>query len=151
MRWLIIFLINAATASAFVVNALLIRLGLRREPDPWRRTVGIGLRLDASKFGLSVFGAKMPSPSASENPSEREKLFARRFRTFLQGESAGRFALRHERFCCTRVVNQNADTILVEFSPWGEIRSILPILDDRQSVDLDSSARAKVECLIVEE
>ncbi len=149
-KWLTLFLLNAASAISFLGATLLIKLRLCREPDPWRRTVGTGLRSEASKFGLSAFGVQTCSALSGENLSGDEQHFARRFAAFLQAEPSVRFALQHDHFCCYRVANANSDLTLAEFSPWGELLSILPILDDNHSL-LSPSERREVECLIVEE
>jgi hypothetical protein len=47
--------IAAASGLSFLISFPLAKL-LRREPDCWRRTVGLGLRSEATKFGLSAFG-----------------------------------------------------------------------------------------------
>jgi hypothetical protein len=150
-KWLTLFLLNAASVISFLVATLLIKLRLCREPDPWRRTVGTGLRSEASKFGLSAFGVQTRSALTGENLSGDEQHFTRRFAAFLQTEPSARFALRHDRFSCYRVANECADLTLAEFSPSGELLSILPILDDSHSIVLSSSERREVERLIVEE
>jgi hypothetical protein len=147
---LTLFLFNTVSALSFLGATLLIKLRLRREPDPWRRTVGTGLRSEASKFGLSAFGVQMPSLSTSENLSGDEQHFARSFAAFLETEPSARFTVRHDRFSCSRVANECVDLTLAEFSPWGELLSISPILDDSHSIALSSSERSEVERLIVE-
>jgi hypothetical protein len=151
MKCLTLFLLNAASAISFLAATLLIKLRLRREPDPWRRTVGTGLRSEASKFGLSAFEVYPRSPLTGENFSVGEQHFTRCLAAFLQAEPSVRFALRHDRFCCYRVANRYVDVALAEFSPWGELRSILPMLDDSHPVVLRSYERSEVERLIVEE
>ena len=151
MKWLTLFLLNMTSAVCFLAATLMIKLRLRREPDPWRRTVGTGLRSEASKFGLSAFGINTGSLWTTERFSGPEEDLAKRFALFLRTEPSARFALRHDRFCCHRVVNRRAETTLAEFSPWGELRSILPILDQSDPVPLNSSERGEVERLIVEE
>jgi hypothetical protein len=151
MKWLILFFLNLTSAICFLAASLMIKLRLRCDPDPWRRTVGTGLRSEASKFALSAFGVKTGSHWTAERFSGAEEDFAKRFALFLGNEPSARFALRHDRFCCHRVVNRAAETTLAEFSPWGELRSILPILDESDPVPLNSSERGEVERLIVEE
>lgn len=92
MKWLTLFLLNAASAISYLAATLLIKLRLRGEPDPWRRTVGTGLRSEASKFGLSAFEVQMRSPLTGEGFSDDEQHFTRRFAAFLQAEPSARFA-----------------------------------------------------------
>ena len=150
-RLLTLFLLNAVSALSFLGASLLIKLRLLREPDPWRRTVGTGLRSEASKFALSAFGVRTCPVLTSENLPGDEQHFARSFAAFLQAEPSARFALRHDRFSCYRVANECVDLTLAEFSPWGELLSILPILDHSHPIVLSSSERREVERVIVEE
>ena len=106
-KWLTLFLLNATSVISFLVATLLIKLRLCREADPWRRTVGTGLRSEASKFGLSAFGVQTRSALTGENLSGDEQHFTRRFAAFLQTEPSARFALRHDRFCCYRAWPMN--------------------------------------------
>jgi hypothetical protein len=150
-RLLTLFLLNAVSALSFLGASLLIKLRLLREPDPWRRTVGTGLRSEASKFALSAFGVRTCPVLTSENLPGDEQHFARSFAAFLQAEPSARFALRHDRFSCYRVANECVDLTLAEFSPWGELLYILPILDHSHPIVLSSSERREVERVIVEE
>src|ERR1700676_5110555 len=95
-RLLTLFLLNAVSALSFLGASLLIKLRLLREPDPWRRTVGTGLRSEASKFALSAFGARSPVLTSENLPGD-EPHFTRSFAAFLQAEPSARFALRHDR------------------------------------------------------
>jgi hypothetical protein len=52
MKRLTLFLLNLTSAISFLLAILLIKLRLRREPDAWRRTVGVGLRSEGSTFEL---------------------------------------------------------------------------------------------------
>ena len=149
MKWLTFFLLKTAIAISFLIATLFIKLRLRPEPEPWRRTVGTGLRSEASKFGLSAFGIHAGSSLIGENPSGDEQHFTKRFAAFLQTEPSGRFSLRHDRFCSYRVANGCADVMLAEFSPCRELRSIWPLLDSRYPVVLSSNERGEVESLIV--
>jgi hypothetical protein len=150
-RLLTLFLLNAVSALSFLGASLLIKLRLLREPDPWRRTVGTGLRSEASKFGLSAFGVHTRPVLTSENLPGDDQHFTRSFAAFLRAEPSARFALRHDRFSCYRVANECVNLTLAEFSPWGELLSILPILDDSHPIVLSSSERRDVESVIVEE
>jgi hypothetical protein len=145
--------VNVASAVSFLTATLLIRLRLRRQPDPWRRTVGVGLRSEATKFALSAFGLRLPSSAAGECllPAAAGECFAERFAAFLQGIPAARYALRHDRFCSDRVENPHADVTLARFASGGELQSVWPVLDDRHPVALDEPRRLQVEAGVVEE
>lgn len=152
MKRLLVLLVNILSAIALPVAVLLIKLRLRRAPDPWRRTVGVGLRSEASKFALSAFGLQALSPWAGQHlsPAEEERHLAERLAKFLQTERDAQFTLRHDRFCSYRVENPYVDVILAEFAASGELRSIRPVLDDRHPVFLEPPQRLEVEGAIVE-
>ena len=73
-NWLTLFLLNTTSAVCFLAATLMIKLRLRCEPDPWRRTVGTGLRSEASKFGLSAFGVYTGSPLDSRESFRWSKI-----------------------------------------------------------------------------
>lgn len=145
--------INIAGAVSFLAATSLIKLKLRRSPDPWRRTVGIGLRSEATKFALSAFGLRGFSSTSGEclSPAAEEERFAERFAAFLQGVPAARFSLRHDRFCSYRVENPHVDVTLARFTPAGELQSLRPVFDGRYPIALDPSRRLQIERAVVEE
>jgi hypothetical protein len=153
MKKLALFLLNLVSAISFLIAVLLIKLRLRRESDPWRRTVGIGLRSEASKFGLSAFGIHALSPWADERFSEgeEEQRIGERFAGFLQTEPFAHFALRHDRFCSYRVASPQVDVTMARFFPWGELRSISPIFDTRYPIIINEFERREIELSIVDE
>jgi hypothetical protein len=92
--------------------------GLREETDPWRRTVGLGLRSEASKFALAGFG--LDTASAVELP---EHEIATRLGKFLRGEPDAYYALRHGRFCVERVRVPHVDVVVLGLRSSGEMHS----------------------------
>jgi hypothetical protein len=91
---------------------------LREETDPWRRTVGLGLRSEASKFALAAFG--LDTASAGELP---EHEIATRLGKFLRGEPDVYYALRHGRFCVERVRVPQVDVVVLGLRSSGEMHS----------------------------
>lgn len=114
-------LLSALTAP---VNAGLWALGLRR-PDPWRRTLGLGLRGEGTKFALSAFGLR-------SKRGESDEALARRFATWLGRDAAAtqRFALRHGPHLVERTHHAQTDCALLEFQPDGTLQSFVPLSDD---------------------
>jgi hypothetical protein len=90
-----LLLVNCASAVLLLVATLLVKLRLRREPDAWRRTVGVGLRSEASKFVLSAFDldALSDCPGQDLSHTAEEQHFAERFARFLQTQPNAQFAL----------------------------------------------------------
>ncbi|MBS0660016.1 MAG: hypothetical protein JSR82_17385 [Verrucomicrobia bacterium] len=111
-------LLSALTAP---VNSGLWALGLRR-PDPWRRTLGLGLRGEGTKFALSAFGVRCEA-------RESDEALARRLAGWLQRTNAdgSRYALRHGRWYVERVAVERVPVALLEFESDGALRSLLPL------------------------
>ena len=146
--------LNAACAVSLLGAMLLIKLGLRRVPDPWRRTLGLGLRSEGCKFALSAFGLRLaagPTGTPLSDREQEEEQLAERLAGFLRTEPDARFVLRQDRFCRRRVPSPQVDATLTRFSPSGELQSIRPLLDDRQALALGESDRFEIEGGIVEE
>jgi hypothetical protein len=145
--------LNAAGAPSLLVATLLIKLGLRRAPDAWRRTLGVGLRSEASKFALSAFGLQAPIDQAGQrlSPREQHEQLGERLAGFLRTEPDAHFVLKQDRFCTYRVPSPHLDLTLVQFSPSGKLQSIRPLLDDRHPLALGGSDRLEIEGDILEE
>ena len=145
--------LNAASAAWLLVAMLLIKLGLRRQPDAWRRTLGVGLRSEASKFALSAFGLQALTDQAGQPFSlrEQEEQFGGRLAGFLRTEPDAHFVLKQARFCTYRVPSPQLDLTLAQFSPSGTLQSIRPLLDERHPLALGESDRLEVEGDVIEE
>jgi hypothetical protein len=104
-----------AAAFTYPVCAAATVLGLRRRRDPWRHTLGLGLRSEGSKPGLTAFGLKSPSSDVE---------LVRQLRTFLAHEPASHFALHREPDCEYRVPTAPLDVALGRFNDAGELTSL---------------------------
>ena len=144
--------LNLASAVALLGNVLLIKLGFRRAPDPWRRTLGLGLRAEASKFVLSAFGLRLAAgPAGTPLPGDgHEEWVAERLAGFLRTEPDAQFVLRQDRFCTCRMPSLHIDVTLARFSPCGELQAIRPFLDDSHPLVPGDAERVEVEGDIVE-
>ena len=116
-----------------LLGKLAVALGLRRKPDGWRRVVGVGLRNEAAKFGLSSFGLTPPSEGAVP-------ALAR----FLSTEPVAHFTLRHTRTLTSRHPSEIADLVELRFAPDGTLTELLPHFDPKQPAGVDSSALVAV-------
>lgn len=121
------------TAASMAVVALRLPLAAAtgREPDGWRRALGLGLRSDGTKFGLSAFGLDLFSdlPEQERTSATRksaEAHFAKRWAAFVSGESEAGWVLRHRRHHVERLPGR-ADVVVARFSPNGEMEKIEPI------------------------
>jgi hypothetical protein len=102
-----------------LVGKTAIALGLRRKPDGWRRVVGVGLRNEAAKFGLSAFGLTLPRAEGAVPALAR----------FLRSDPEARFALRHSRQHTERDPIDRADLVELRFAADGSLVELVPHLD----------------------
>src|SRR5687768_17220910 len=116
---------NVAAAASVLTGKALIGLGLRRPPEGWRRTVGILLRSESTRFALSAFGLEVP-PGA--DPIETR--VARGLRSYLETEPDAHFALEWRPHVTIRRSVPYVDVVLLRFVD-GVLRSIEPHLSDQ--------------------
>lgn len=88
----------AASASLLVRLPLVSVTG--QEPDCWRRILGLGLRTEGAKFGLSAFGLDLFSDLGDRAGPRQvqaapEAHFAERLASFLDTEPDAHWCLRH--------------------------------------------------------
>src|SRR4029453_4919659 len=82
-------------AASVLAGKALIAAGLRRPPEGWRRTVGILLRSESTRFALSAFGLRVPE-AGSAVPSGGDPLqfrAARALQAFLAREPGAHFEI----------------------------------------------------------
>jgi hypothetical protein len=112
-----------------------------REPDGWRRALGLGLRSDGTKFGLSAFGLDLFSDLPEQertSPTRKsaEAHFAKRWAAFVSGESEAGWVLRHRRHHVERLPGR-ADVVVARFSTNGEMERIEPVAQQPEEPVLD--------------
>jgi hypothetical protein len=142
-----------ASAVAFPVCAALAATGLRKCPDPWRRTLGVGLRGEGCKFVLSAFGLQLPpglEPAVDlANLSEFETRLLLAFARFLDDEPDARFALARSAHCDERVRTDHVDVALGQFTPNGKLAHLTFWLDPRKPSGVDRARSKEIEAAVV--
>ncbi len=124
-----------------------------RRPDPWRRTVGLGLRGEGSKFALCAFGLALFPDGAG--PSEVgigqvESVAARRVQETLQEDPGERWMLSFGRALVSRRRSSAADVCLLRFDDGGALEGLDASFDPRVGGDSwTPGERAKVGGAIV--
>ncbi|HWD18738.1 MAG TPA: hypothetical protein VHB20_05620 [Verrucomicrobiae bacterium] len=108
--------INLA-AAANLIGGWPLRKWAGREPDCWRRTLGLGLRSEACKFGLTAFGLRVPSSDLAPRLAE-----------FLRHEPEARWALRHGKHHVERIPWPQPELAVGEFS-GDELQALTPRAD----------------------
>jgi hypothetical protein len=117
-------------AASVLAGKALIAAGLRRPPEGWRRTVGILLRSEPTRFVLSAFGLRVPEPAAPV-PHDRDPFqtrTARALQAFLSTEPDAHFALEWLGPITCRRRTGMADAVVLAFAPDGSLEAIAPHL-----------------------
>ena len=123
----------------------MVGLGLRRAPEGWRRTVGILLRSESTRFALSAFGLRVPS--------DREKSLTDRIAggllAFLATESDAHFALDWLPSVTVRQRIPFVDLVVLEFADDGRLVGLQPRLAGSGPA-VDASVRDRVLATVVD-
>lgn len=110
-----------AGAGSLVLQYGLMRAGVRRRVDGWRRAACVVLRGEESTFVLSAFGLNAASETGERPPTaqaDREARVAGRLRTFLQGQPASR--VRILRSPAEDRLEPGAEpNVAIAFEPWA--------------------------------
>ncbi len=111
-------------------TAPLLRLGLRRPVNGWRRGAGLVLRGDAAKFVLSAFNLDILSdqePRVPQTPDQLQQHLRRRLAKFLQPQRQFHCLIRHETDR-HHVIPHTVPGYTLAFEPWidGPARFIRP-------------------------
>jgi len=102
-------------------------MGLRRAPEGWRRTVGILLRSESTRFALSAFGLRVPDSDAA-NQQSLETRTVRALLSFLAREPEAHFSLEWRRPITLRQRINFVDIVVLSFAPDGSLHAIHPHL-----------------------
>jgi hypothetical protein len=146
---------NRVAASVIALGSVLtgkalVACGLRRAPDGWRRTVGLLLRAEATRFALSAFGLRVPPPRGTAGDARLEDRAAAGLLAYLATQPDAHFALDWRPAVTVRRRTTAVDLVVMEFSESGALLSITPYLSDVVPAACAQSLRAAVHDAIVE-
>ena len=105
-------------------------LRLRRAHEGWRRTVGILLRSESTRFALSAFGLRAPRAVASQDSphASLQERTANALQLFLAGEPDAHFRLEWRVPLTLRRRIPFVDLVVQGFDTDGALRSLTPYL-----------------------
>lgn len=138
---------NVAAIASVLAGKALIRLGVRRPPEGWRRTVGILLRSEATRFALSAFGLRIPAGAPGDST---ETSIARALRAFLAQEPDAHFSLEWRAPVTIRRRTTLVDVVVLRFAPGGSLDELVPFLDPRASSTPAPDLQARAHRAIVD-
>jgi hypothetical protein len=141
-----------AAAAWVLAGKALIAAGIRRPPEGWRRTVGILLRSESTRFALSVFGLCVPESDSAVPPGREPFQFraARALQAFLATEPDAHFALEWRRPVTNRRRILVVDLVVLRFGHDGKLEAIEPHLATSGSSAPASNAPGRVHDAIVQ-
>jgi hypothetical protein len=119
----------------------LIACGLRRPPEGWRRTIGILLRSEPTRFALSGFGLHVDSLDESH--------LAERLRTYLESQADAHYRLEWHDVVTVRQPSKSVDVVVLRFGADGELLDIEPHLTGNSEADGSARARHDVHRAVV--
>ena len=111
--------------ASVLAGKVLIATGLRRAPEGWRRTVGILLRSESTRFALSAFGLRVPGTGGRDSIEVRT---AQALQSFLSGEPDAHFALEWLKPVTNRRAIPFVDVVVLRFAAYGRLDAIEPYL-----------------------
>jgi hypothetical protein len=111
---------NVVALGSVLSGKALIACGLRRPPEGWRRTLGILLRSEPTRFALSAFGLDVADGNENE--------LAARLREYLDGQPDAHFRLEWSDVVTIRRRTPSVDVVLLRFASSGALEDLEPHL-----------------------
>ena len=119
---------NGLALVSVVAGRLSIACRLRRPPEGWRRTVGILLRSEPTRFAVSAFGLHVPGGARAGSASEVERLAAAGLHDYLSRTPDAYFSLDWRPAVTRRQRVDAVDLALLEFDDEGALEQVAPFL-----------------------
>jgi hypothetical protein len=141
---------NVAAAASVLAGKAMIGIGLRRPPEGWRRTVGILLRSQSTRFALSAFALRVPRGDITGSDDSHVTRIAQGLVAFLAKEPDAHFCLEWRRPVTLRRRIPFVDLVVLRFAAEGSLEAIDPYLAPGGNSAPPSDIRAQVHRAIVE-
>ena len=140
-----------AAAPSVLAGRLMTSLGLRRAHEGWRRTVGILLRSECTRFALSAFGLRVPGGGggAPESIASLRERTANALLVFLAAEPDAHFRLEWRVSVTTRQRIPHVDVVVLAFGDEGGLDSVTPNLAPKAAAAPPLEIRTRVHSTVV--
>ena len=136
---------NVVAAASVLTGRALVQLRVRRAPEGWRRTVGILLRSEPTRFALSAFGLRVPSL-----PGSTEDRIARGLGEFLAREPDAHFVLDWRKNVTLRRRTAFVDVVTLHLAADGTLQDLNPWLAAAGPAAPSPSIQDRVRAAIIE-
>ena len=142
---------NALVAlAAVLVGKAMIVSRLRRAPGGWRRTLGILLRSEATRFSVSAFGLQVPAAAAAvDEVAQVQRRTADELRRYLAAQPDAHFELKWHDVITVRRRRTAVDVVLLRFSAAGDLEAVTPQFADTNESAAMSGAGARVHQALI--
>lgn len=142
---------NALVALASVIaGKAMIACRLRQPPEGWRRTLGILLRSEPTRFAVSAFGLRLPAAAtAAEDVREMQRRTATELQRYLATHRDAYFALEWHDVITLRRRNAVVDVALLQFSAAGDLEAVTPHFAGVSDSAPPSGARDRTEQAVI--
>ncbi len=139
--------VTVVSLASVLVGKLLVAVGLRKAPEGWRRTIGVLLRSEPTKFALSAFGVRIPGTADAGRTAGAR--IADGLLAFFASEPDAHFRLEWTRWVTTRHRTPAVDVALLRFSAAGDLEAIEPRFAPSRPEALDVARRDEVHRAVV--
>lgn len=141
--------VSVVALGSVLAGKALIACRLRRAPEGWRRTIGVLLRSESTRFALSAFSVRIPGAASDRDAAAIETRAAAALRAFLDDWPDAHFRLEWRPAVTVRRRTDLVDLVLLRFGAGGDLLRVEPHLADRGPRPSASSARARVHDAVV--
>ncbi len=131
--------VTVVSLATVLTGKALIACRLRRAPEGWRRTVGVLLRSESTRFALSAFGVRVPAIGGA-GPAIDTRI-ADALVSHLASEPDAHFSLTWEPWVTVRRRTGWVDVVVLRFSAAGDLAEIEPHLSPAHPETLDRALR----------
>src|SRR5581483_325297 len=117
---------NLVALGSVLTGKSLIACGLRRRPEGWRRTLGVLLRAEPTRFAMSAFGLRAPEGDAVSA-----------LQRYLSSQPDAHFRLEWHDAVTVRTRTAWVDVVRLRFASNGDLHDLEPHFANAPPVNID--------------